>query len=237
MLEFLVAARDAGRTERRQQRRFAAEDARVQRPGRQVSPIRWQQDQDERLSSPSPRRRRVVAYESSHDKGMPVSPQRGVNWGQPPVRESLNETGGMALQRPPSPLGSPRGSTSSYGRDGEQPEQEQWAYGTTSGGRRDNRAAVDMLVQRRASHRLSSPPAWRARQQTPRGEGKSPRFGSASTGRLPTRADSGGGSPTLKPRREGELSLVPPAQAASSLIQSAGQLFRGRSTRRVTFSE
>lgn len=200
MLEFLAAARDAGRTERRQQRRFAAQD------GRQTSPTRWQQDQAERLSSPSPRRRRVVAYESSRDKGMPASPQRGVNWGQPPVRESLNETGGMALQRPPSPLGSPRRSTSPYGRDGEQQDQEQWAYGTSRHGGADNRAAVDMLVQRRASHRLSSPTTRHSRRQTPQGESKSPRFGSAaSTGRLPTGTDTGGSS-TPKPRRDGELS-------------------------------
>ena len=101
MLEFLAAAREAGRTERRQRHRLAAEDARAQ--GRQ-SPLRWQQDHIERMSSPSPRRRRVEAYESSRDRGLPVSPQRGVSWGEPPVRGSVNESGAMAVlpQRPPS---------------------------------------------------------------------------------------------------------------------------------------
>lgn len=203
MLEFLAAAREAGRTERRQQRRLAAGDAYVQGGGRQTSPTRWQQDQVQRLSSPSPRRRRVVAYESSRDNGMPASPQRGVTWGQPPARESLNETGGMALQRPPSPSGSPRRSISPYGGGGEQLDNEQWTYGTSSRGGIDNRAAVDLLVQRRASHRLSSPTTRQSRRQL--GESKSPRFGSATpTGRLPTGTDAGSSAP--KPRRDGKLS-------------------------------
>ena len=227
MVEFLAAAREAGRTERRQRRRLAAEDARAQ--GRQ-SPLRWQQDHIERISSPSPRRRRAEAYESSRDSGSPLSPQRGVSWGEPPargsvnesgglavlspqrppspargmrptspdwstgpsspqrgvdwgappVRGSMNESGGMAVRRPPSPLGSPRRSISPFGSEGEQQDYEASAYSRASG--RDYRAGVDVIVQRRASYRLSSPTSYRSNSRHSRRQ--APQAGVCSRARV-----------------------------------------------------
>lgn len=197
MLEFLAAARDAGRTERRQRR--VAADTRVYGSRRQPSPRRSQQVHVLRMHSSSPTRRGVVALESSWDERASPSAQRGVNWGDPPIRGSINEVGGMALQRPPSPSGVPRRPTSPFSR-----VKEEWGHSGT-----DNRVAGEMVVQRRSPQRGASPT---------NSHMEATRFAtsSAPTGRLPSTPSS------PKQKQNGER--LGPVPSDRSVMQPFSQL-------------
>jgi hypothetical protein len=168
MLEFLAAAREAGRTNRRQRRpKSVAEKARVSVSGRQSSPLRRQRSYSPRKQSPSAQKgvawgrrppagsvnatgsmafghppagdhaeeedeewARRDAAERSVPSSAPAA-QKGVNWGEPPARGSFNEIGGMALQRPPSPVGSPHRPSSPHGNDEEEQDEQEALEATT----------------------------------------------------------------------------------------------------------
>jgi hypothetical protein len=168
MLEFLAAAREAGRTNRRQRRpKSVAEKARVSVSGRQSSPLRRQRSYSPRKQSPSAQKgvawgrrppagsvnatgsmafghppagdhaeeedeewARRDAAERSVPSSAPAA-QKGVNWGEPPARGSFNEIGGMALQRPPSPVGSPHRPSSPHGNDEDEQDEQEALEATT----------------------------------------------------------------------------------------------------------